>query len=79
MGRTALRVEVSEQDRQTLHKLLGRGIKSVRVVLRALALLHLGEGLTAPQVSRSVRKLTAKAVRDESVRTEGLQIRASWA
>ena len=64
MGRTALRVEVSEQDRQTLHELLGRGIKSVRVVLRALALLHLGEGLTAPQVSTSVKKLTAKAVRD---------------
>jgi len=38
-------------------------VQSVRVVLRALALLHLADGSTAPDVARFVKKLTAKAVR----------------
>ena len=46
-----------------MDELLGSGIQPVRVVLRALALVHLADGATAPQTARSLKKLTAKAVR----------------
>jgi hypothetical protein len=42
--------------------MLNKGIQHVRVVLRALALLQLDEGLSAPKVSRTVR-WTAQAIR----------------
>ena len=35
----------------------------MRVILRALALLHLADGSTAPETAYSLKKLTAKAVR----------------
>ncbi len=63
MARRPIRISVSRKDRETLDGLLSSGVQPVRVVLRALALLHLADGSTAPDVARSVKKLTAKAVR----------------
>jgi hypothetical protein len=63
MARRPIRISVSRRDRQTLDELLHAGIQPVRVILRALALLHLSDGSTAPDIARSLKKLTAKAVR----------------
>ena len=63
MSRVPLRVQVSTRDQKDLHKLLGGGIQPVRVVLRALALLHLADGATAPATATALKTLTAKAVR----------------
>jgi transposase len=63
MARPALRVEVSAKDQRELRKLLSGGVQQVRVVLRALALLQLAKGLTAPRIA-SVIPLTAQAVRN---------------
>ena len=63
MSRVPLRVHVSSRDRSELHKLLNGGIQPVRVVLRALALLHLADGATAPATAAALKALTAKAVR----------------
>ncbi len=38
-------------------------MQSVRVVFRALALLHLADGKSAPETARCLRKLTSKTVR----------------
>ncbi len=63
MARRPLRIQLSPHDQAELKSLLRGGVQQVRVVLRALALLQLADGLTAPQVARSV-SLTAKAVRE---------------
>ena len=63
MARRPLRVPVSARDQKELHQLLSGGIQPVRVVLRALALLHLAEGTSSPEVARSLKKVTPKAVR----------------
>jgi putative transposase len=63
MARRPIRISVSRRDRQTLDELLSAGVQPVRVVLRALALLHLSDGSTAPDTARSLKKLTPKAVR----------------
>jgi len=63
MARRPLGVPVSARDQKELHTLLGSGIQPVRVVLRALALLHLAAGTPAPEAARSLKKLTPKAVR----------------
>jgi transposase len=62
MARRALRIEVTTRDQKEIRKLLGGGIQQVRVVLRALALLRLADGMTAPQVSRLL-ELTPQAIR----------------
>src|ERR1044071_1005385 len=62
MGRTALRIAVTKKDRQELRKLVKGGVQQVRVVLRALALLQLGEHASAPQIA-SVVQLTPQAIR----------------
>ena len=62
MARRPLRVKISSRHRKKLGDLIHGGVQQARTVLRALALLHLGEGLTAPQVANCV-KLTAQAVR----------------
>ena len=61
MGRPPLRIEVAPRDQNELDRLLGSGVQQVRVVLRALALLHLAEGASPPRISRMVC-LTAQAV-----------------
>jgi len=62
MGRPALRIAVTKKDQQELRKLVKGGVQQVRVVLRALALLQLGEHASAPQIA-SVVQLTPQAIR----------------
>ena len=63
MARRPIRISVSRKDRKSLNELLTSGVQPVRGVLRALALIHPGDGSTAPDTARSLKKLTAKAVR----------------
>jgi hypothetical protein len=62
MARPALHIEVSNKDQKELQKLLSGGVQQVRVVLRALALLQLAKGVSAPRVSGTV-PLTPQAIR----------------
>jgi transposase len=62
MGRPALQFEISQRDLKTLKTLLAGGIQQVRVVVRALALLQLAKGISAPRVAHSVF-LTPQAIR----------------
>jgi transposase len=63
MGRPALSIEVKQKDQNRLTELLSGGIQQVRVVLRALALLQLAQGHSAPRTATLVR-LTAQAIRN---------------
>jgi hypothetical protein len=78
MCRPALRIEVTPKDQKELPKLLSGGIQQVRVVLRALSLLQLARGVSAPQVARVV-PLTPQAIGTVAHRYQegGLQ-RALW-
>jgi len=67
MGRPPLSIDVKQKDRIELTKLLSGGLQQVRVVLRALALLQLAKGVSAPQISRIV-PLTSQAIRNLSRR-----------
>jgi putative transposase len=62
MARAALRIEVTTKDTKQLRRLLGGGIQRVRVVLRAVALLQLAKGVSAPKIAGMV-PLTAQAIR----------------
>lgn len=62
MARPALRIEVTPKDQKELRKLLSGGVQPVRAVLRALALLQLAKGLSAPRIS-TVVALTPQAIR----------------
>ena len=63
MARPALRISVKKKDQEELRGLLrGGGLQQVRVVLRALALLQLAKGVSAPRVS-GVVPLTPQAIR----------------
>ncbi|MGQ9636139.1 MAG: helix-turn-helix domain-containing protein [Bryobacteraceae bacterium] len=62
MGRPALSVEVTPKDQRQLGELLSGGVQQVRVVLRALALLQLAKGVSAPRVAAFV-PFTAQAIR----------------
>jgi putative transposase len=62
MGRPPLTIDVTPQDQKELAKLLSGGVQQVRVVLRALALLQLARGASAPRISQLV-PLTSQAVR----------------
>ena len=62
MARPPKPFHLKAQDKKELKRMLSGGVQQVRVVLRALALLQLNEGLSAPKVSRSVQ-LTAQAIR----------------
>ena len=63
MGRPPLSIEVKQKDQSKLAELLSGGVQQVRVVLRALALLQLAQGVSAPRIA-SVVPLTAQAVRN---------------
>jgi putative transposase len=67
MGRPALRIEISAKDRRELQSLLSRGVQQVRVVLRALALLQLAKGISAPRIAGFI-PLTPQAIRKVSHR-----------
>jgi putative transposase len=62
MGRPPLSIDVKPKDRNELFKLLNGGVQQVRVVLRALALLQLAKGASAPRISEVV-PLTPQAIR----------------
>src|SRR5260370_25413512 len=62
MARPSLRIEVATKDQKTLAKLLSGGLQQVRVVLRAVALLQLGNGVSAARIA-SIIPLTAQAIR----------------
>ena len=62
MARPALRIEITSKDKKELRRLLSGGVQQVRVVLRALALLQLAEGVGAPRIAGMV-PLTAQAIR----------------
>ena len=62
MARPALRIEVTPKDQKELRKLLSGGVQPVRVVLRALSLLQLAKGVSAPRISTMVA-LTPQAIR----------------
>jgi putative transposase len=62
MARPALRIEITSKDKKELRKLLSGGVQQVRVVLRAIALLRLAEGVSAPRIAAMV-PLTAQAIR----------------
>lgn len=63
MGRPPLSIEVSQKDQKELGTILGSGIQQVRVVLRALSLLQLAKGTSAPRIS-SMIPLTPQAIRN---------------
>ena len=62
MGRPALQFDVSPRDQKELKNLLSGGVQQVRVVLRALALLQLAKGFSAPRIAENVL-LTPQAIR----------------
>jgi transposase len=62
MARPALRIEVTSKDQKELGRLLSGGVQQVRVVQRAVALLQLAKGVSAPRVS-GVVPLTPQAIR----------------
>ena len=62
MARPALHINVKSKDQKKLRKLLSGGIQQVRVTLRALALLQLARGVSAPRISR-VLPLTPQGIR----------------
>src|SRR5215467_2498040 len=63
MGRPPLSFDIALKDQKELANLLSGGVQQVRVVLRALALLQLAKGASAPQIANLV-PLTAEAVRN---------------
>ena len=62
MSRPPLPFRLKSQDSKELETVLHGGVQQVRVVLRALALLHLSRGASAPEVGRLVQ-LTPQAIR----------------
>jgi putative transposase len=74
MARQALRIAVKPKDRKVLRKMLRGGIQQVRVTLRAVALLQLAGGRSAPQIAATV-PLTPQAIRKVAHRyqEEGLE------
>jgi len=62
MPRPPLPFRLAPRDQRALTRLVKGGVQQVRVVVRALALLHLGKGASAPQVAQ-VLMLTPQAIR----------------
>jgi len=69
MPRPALRVKVSKKDQAALKKVLAGGIEQVRVAMRAVALLRLAEGMSAPRIAE-VLPMTRQSVRNLARRYE---------
>jgi hypothetical protein len=62
MARPALRIEVTKKDQRELKKMLSGGVQPVRAVLRAMALLQLSKGISAPRIAEFI-PLTPQAIR----------------
>jgi hypothetical protein len=69
MARPALRIEVPRKDQKELKKLLSGGVQQVRVILRAMALLQVAKGVSAPRIAEVV-PLTPQAIRRVAHRYE---------
>jgi putative transposase len=69
MARPALRIDVTKKDRKELKELLSGGVQQVRVVLRALALMQMAKGVSAPRIA-GVVPLTPQAIRRVAHRYE---------
>ena len=61
-GSSTLQIDVDKKDQRELRTLLKGGVQQVRVVLRALALLQLADGASAPQIAKVI-SLTPQAIR----------------
>ena len=70
MSRRALRIGVTKKDQKELEKMLSGGVQRVRTVLRALALVQLNKGVSAPRIAESL-PLTPQAIRKVGHRYEG--------
>ena len=70
MPRPPLSFRLKAKDAKELDRVLHGGVQQVRVVLRALALLHLHRGASAPEVARLV-PLTPQAIRKIAHRYRG--------
>src|ERR1017187_6020254 len=62
MARPALHIDITKKDQEELKNLVSGGVQRVRVVLRAVALLQLAKGVSAPRIA-SVLPLTPQAIR----------------
>jgi transposase len=62
MARPALRIDVTKKDQKELKKLLSGGVQQVRVILRAMALVQLAKGISAPRIAAAIA-LTPQAIR----------------
>ena len=62
MSRPALCIPVSKKDQKALEEFLSGGVQSVRAVLRALALLQLAKGVSAPRIAEFI-SMTPQAIR----------------
>jgi putative transposase len=69
MARTALSVKLKIKDQKELVQMLSGGVQQVRVLLRAVVLLQLGKGVSAPRIA-SVVPLTPQAIRKVGHRYE---------
>ena len=63
MGRPPLSIPVTQRDQKELANILAGGVQQVRVVLRALSLLQLAKGISAPRISNMI-PLTPQAIRN---------------
>jgi hypothetical protein len=54
MGRSPLSIDVTPKDKKGLANLLSSGVQQVRVVLRALVLLQLANGKSAPLIADTI-------------------------
>ena len=63
MGRPALGIRLAKKDRVELGHLLSGGVQQVRTVVRALALVQLSSGVSAPRIAASL-SLSSQAVRN---------------
>jgi transposase len=62
MARPALKITVPAKDQKLLSAFLSGGVQQVRAVLRAMALLQLAKGVSAPRIA-SVIPMTPQAIR----------------
>jgi putative transposase len=62
MAHAALRIDITKKDQKELKKLLAGGIRPVRVVLRAVSLLEMAKGVSAPRIA-AVVPLSPQAIR----------------
>ena len=62
MARTPVAIRVKSKDLKQIGQLLRSGVQQVRVLLRALVLRQLADGITAPQVAQTL-PLTPQAIR----------------